>query len=124
MRISEMEMRNRLVLAPMAGAISVAGDAKGVAHVGMALTEDHRELAAVVRSMLTGRYADAARAALDAADETLPPFWKDAADLGWLGLHLPEAYGGQGFGVEGRAVGVEGLGRQGAPGPLVPPVVA
>jgi alkylation response protein AidB-like acyl-CoA dehydrogenase len=88
----------------------------------MALSDDHRQLAAVVRSMLAERYAGEARAAMDASDVGLPAFWKDAADLGWLGLHVPERNGGQGYGLEELAVVMEEMGRQCAPGPFLPTV--
>jgi len=45
-------------------------------------------------------------------------------DLGWLGLHLPEAHGGSGYGLEELVVVVEELGRGVAPGPFVPTVIA
>ncbi|MFN8027835.1 MAG: acyl-CoA dehydrogenase family protein [Acidimicrobiia bacterium] len=45
-------------------------------------------------------------------------------ELGWLGLHLPEAHGGSGFGLEELVVVVEQLGREVTPGPFVPTVVA
>ncbi|MDZ7731893.1 MAG: acyl-CoA dehydrogenase family protein [Acidimicrobiia bacterium] len=64
------------------------------------------------------------RAALDATDETLPPFWADLAALGWLGLAIDEAHGGQGHGLAELAVVLEELGRAGAPGPFLPTVAA
>ncbi len=46
------------------------------------------------------------------------------AQLGWLGLHLPEEYGGSGYGLPELVVVVEELGRAVAPGPFVPTVIA
>ena len=46
------------------------------------------------------------------------------ADLGWLGLHLPEAHGGSGFGLAELVVVVEALGAAIAPGPFLPTVWA
>src|SRR5260370_38504663 len=66
----------------------------------------------------------AARALLEAPTEPLPEFWAEMGKLGWLGLHLPEKYGGSGFGLPALGVVVGGLGRGGAPGPLGPPVIA
>ena len=54
----------------------------------------------------------------------MPPFWDEMAKLGWLGLHIDEADGGQGFGLAELAVVVEELGRVGAPGPFVPTALA
>ena len=84
----------------------------------IALTDDHRELGDVARSFLTAQKArGAARAALDADDESAPPFWRELAGLGWLGLHVEEAYGGSGFGLPELVVVIDELGRAVAPGP-------
>jgi 3-oxochol-4-en-24-oyl-CoA dehydrogenase len=93
--------------------------------MSIAITEDHRSLGQTASDFLAKHDArGAARALLDAGSETLPPFWADVAELGWLGLHLPEAYGGSGFGLPELVVVVEELGRAVAPGPFVPTVVA
>ena len=65
-----------------------------------------------------------ARALLDAPEESLPAAWKEMADLGWLGLHLPEAHGGSGFGLAELVIVVEALGAAIAPGPFLPTVWA
>ena len=57
-------------------------------------------------------------------DEALPPFWDELAALGWLGLAVPEADGGEGYGFAELAVVLEELGRAGAPGPFLPTVWA
>ena len=46
------------------------------------------------------------------------------ADLGWLGIHLPEEYGGSGAGLLELVVVLDELGRQVAPGPFLPTVLA
>ncbi|HLY84583.1 MAG TPA: acyl-CoA dehydrogenase, partial [Acidimicrobiales bacterium] len=93
--------------------------------MGIAITEDHLQLAAVARAFLQGHDAlGAARAALAAPVDELPSFWKEAAGLGWLGLHLPEAAGGSGFGLDELAVVVAEFGRQAAPGPFLSTVIA
>ena len=90
----------------------------------IALTDDHRELGDVARSFLTAQKArGAARDLLDADEETRPPFWRELAGLGWLGLHVEEAYGGSGFGLPELVVVIDELGRAVAPGPFVPTVV-
>ncbi|HEX2826441.1 MAG TPA: acyl-CoA dehydrogenase family protein [Burkholderiales bacterium] len=43
--------------------------------------------------------------------------WKQMADLGWLGIAVPEAYGGMGLGLAETAIVAEGLGRALAPEP-------
>ncbi|OBI92968.1 acyl-CoA dehydrogenase [Mycobacterium sp. 1245805.9] len=93
--------------------------------MGIALTDDHRELAEVARAFLTSQKARwAARSLLDAAEESRPPFWQDLVELGWLGLHVDEQHGGSGYGLPELVVVVEELGRAVAPGPFVPTVIA
>ena len=53
-----------------------------------------------------------------------PELWPGLVELGWLGLHVPEADGGSGYGLEELVVVVEELGRVVAPGPFVPTVIA
>jgi alkylation response protein AidB-like acyl-CoA dehydrogenase len=90
----------------------------------IALTDDHRELGDVARSFLTAQKARwAARELLDADEETRPPFWRELAELGWLGLHVDEHHGGSGFGLPELVVVIDELGRAVAPGPFVPTVV-
>ena len=92
--------------------------------MSIALTDDHRELGNVARSFLTAQKARlAARARLDADAEARPPFWNELAELGWLGLHVDEQYGGSGFGLPELVVVIDELGRAAAPGPFVPTVV-
>ncbi|OBB38886.1 acyl-CoA dehydrogenase [Mycobacterium sp. 852002-51961_SCH5331710] len=93
--------------------------------MGIAITDDHRELAEVARSFLGARGARAAaRALLDADAEERPDFWSELAGLGWLGLHVPEQYGGAGCGLPELVVVTEEFGRAVAPGPFVPTVIA
>ena len=92
--------------------------------MSIALTDDHRELGNVARSFLTAQKARlAARALLDADAEARPPFWNELAELGWLGLHVDEKYGGSGFGLPELVVVIDEIGRAAAPGPFVPTVV-
>src|SRR5580693_591227 len=93
--------------------------------MGIALTDDHRELAEVARGFLTSQKArSAARSLLDAPEEARPPFWQGIAELGWLGLHIDEEYGGSGYGLPELVVVIDELGRAVAPGPFVPTVIA
>src|ERR1700761_6954742 len=93
--------------------------------MGIALTDDHRELAEVARGFLTSQKARwAARSLLDAPDEARPAFWHDLVELGWLGLHIDEEHGGPGYGLAELVVVIEDLGRAVAPGPFVPTVIA
>ena len=49
--------------------------------------------------------------------------WKDMAQLGWLGLALPEAHGGSELGMVETALLLEELGRASYPGPYLPTVL-
>ena len=46
--------------------------------------------------------------------------WKEIAQLGWLGLALPEEHGGSGLGMVESALLLEELGRAAYPGPFWP----
>src|SRR5215472_9618002 len=93
--------------------------------MSIAITDEHRELAETVSDFLNARGARAAsRALLEAKSEELPAFWHELGELGWLGLHLPEAYGGSGFGLPELVIVAEQMGRAIAPGPFIPTVIA
>ena len=93
--------------------------------MSIAITEDHRALAETVRSFADKRnLRGAARERLESSGDVLPEFWAELAELGWLGLHLPEDVGGSGYGIDELVVVVEELARAVAPGPFVPTVIA
>ena len=54
-------------------------------------------------------------------DETL---WRQAAELGWFGLGVPEAEGGAGYGLAEEMLLFVELGRSLAPGPWLGTVLA
>ncbi len=89
--------------------------------MGIALSEDHRTLADVVADFSAKHeLLGAARALLEAPTEALPEVWGDLAEMGWLGLHLPEQCGGSGFGIEELVV-VVGRARSGRDARSLPP---
>ena len=89
------------------------------------ITEEHEALRQAARGWAERHCAPAVpRALLDAQAEKLPPFWGELTAQGWLGLHLDEALGGEGYGLPELAVVLEELGRVCAPGPFVPTVLA
>ena len=103
--------------------------------MGLAVTDDHTELAATVRRWAEARGLLAeARAALEAPTraaaeegdqgEARPPWWAEVAEMGWLGLAVGVENGGQGYGLAELAVVLEELGRWCTPGPLLPTVIA
>ncbi|GAA3734383.1 acyl-CoA dehydrogenase [Salinactinospora qingdaonensis] len=93
--------------------------------MALAITEEQRALAGVAREFLRARGGLApARDSLDTATEELPDLWDELADLGWLGLAVPEEYGGQGGGLPELAILAEEMGRCLTPGPFLPTVLA
>jgi alkylation response protein AidB-like acyl-CoA dehydrogenase len=93
--------------------------------MSVAISEEHRELERVARSFLTERGArNAARELLETGDELAPKWWDELVGLGWLGLHLPDRYGGSGFSLSELVIVLEEMGRQVAPGPFLPTVSA
>jgi len=93
--------------------------------VSIGIAQEHEELRRSLRRWLEARCPrEVPRALLDADAETLPPFWDELASQGWLGIHVPEECGGQGFGFLELAVVVEELARAAAPGPVLPTLLA
>src|SRR5262249_7687902 len=127
--------RTRLPVPRPAGARIVPAAPCGCAEASMrwamslALTEEHLALAGSVRGW-AGHPAPATpiRSVVDAVDrgaavyrDTLRP---GLAAQGLLGLHLPEALGGQGYGLPELAVATEELGRAMVPGGFLPTALA
>lgn len=82
------------------------------------------ELRDAVRDVLDDRLAlDRLRRFLDTGERIDAALWKNAAELGWLGLSLPERHGGSALGAAEMAVVHEELGRSLAPLPYLPTVL-
>ena len=93
--------------------------------MSIAITDDHRALADTASELLAKRDAlGATRALLEDPGARRPELWEEMVSLGWLGIHLPEAHGGSGYGLEELVVLAEETGRAVAPGPFVPTVIA
>ncbi len=91
----------------------------------IAVTEDHESLRqATQRWAQTHCPPSVPRAVAEAPPtEELPSVWEKMASQGWLGLHVPETEGGQGFTLAELAVVLEELGHALLPGPLLPTVL-
>jgi 3-oxochol-4-en-24-oyl-CoA dehydrogenase len=98
--------------------------------MSLAITEDHRALADVAKAMVAARSGTAGgrRILLDRdmggrwwAGDGL---WKEIVSTGWLGLHIDEAFGGQGYGLAELTIVLEQLGRAAIGGPFLPTVAA
>ncbi len=90
----------------------------------LGLSDEDRELRDSVRGW-AARHAtpDVIRTAVEAKTEARPTYWSSFAELGMLGLHLPEEVGGAGFGLLETAIVAEELGRAMVPGPFLPTVI-
>jgi acyl-CoA dehydrogenase len=88
------------------------------------LTEEQQELAELATAAF-GRNgsADQIAAAEDSADGFDRALWADLADAGLLGVAVPEAYDGLGFGPIEVALVCEQLGAHVTPVPLIPTLV-
>ncbi|MGH9094320.1 MAG: acyl-CoA dehydrogenase, partial [Acidimicrobiales bacterium] len=91
----------------------------------LAITEDHRLLAETARSLLERQGGTAgAREAAEGGGDKLPSGWDELVGVGWLGLHVGEDVGGQGYGLPELAVVLSELGRVVGPGAFLPSVWA
>jgi 3-oxochol-4-en-24-oyl-CoA dehydrogenase len=92
--------------------------------VPVGTTAEHEDLRRTVR-----RWAEVhcppsvPRAVLESPPGEPSPVWKALAEQGWLGLHVEEEAGGEGFGLVELAVVLEELGRALFPGPLLSTVL-
>ena len=88
------------------------------------LSDDQREIQRTARELLAARstpervreHAEARR-----PDQAL---WEELRELGWLGIAIPERYGGQGLGCVELSILCEELGRALAPVPFLSTVLA
>ncbi|PPJ33763.1 acyl-CoA dehydrogenase [Nocardia nova] len=96
----------------------------------MALTSEHRDLADVAGSLIESRGGTAAarRILLDPPSESRwwedDALWKEIVSTGWLGLHIDERFGGQGYGLPELVVVCEQMGRFAIAGPFLSTVAA
>jgi alkylation response protein AidB-like acyl-CoA dehydrogenase len=86
--------------------------------VPIGIRDEHDELRQSLRRWIDARCPPSvARTALEAEVDQLPSCWDDLAAQGFLGMQLPEEFGGQGAGLMELAVVAEALGGAAAPGP-------
>ncbi|HSZ38047.1 MAG TPA: acyl-CoA dehydrogenase [Acidimicrobiales bacterium] len=95
----------------------------------IAVTEEHESLRRTAQRWLESHspptepraLAEAVSSPADTPRSSeLPPVWEKMAAQGWLGLHLAEEDGGQGFTLAEVAVVLEELGASLFPGPVLP----
>ena len=88
------------------------------------LSEEQEMLRQAARDFLTDKCPKSYVRQM-AADETgySPALWQEMAGLGWLGLAIPDLYGGFGMEFTDLAVLLEEMGRACLPGPFFATVV-
>jgi len=85
----------------------------------LSLNEHQRMLEQSVRSFMERRAPRSKIVALQRSERGYEPeTWKTIAELGWLGLLIPEQYGGGGASLTDAAVLYQEFGRGPLPGPF------
>ncbi|MEE8374385.1 MAG: acyl-CoA dehydrogenase family protein, partial [Dehalococcoidia bacterium] len=83
------------------------------------LSEEQELLRKSARDFLAAECPKSVVKEIEASEEGYSPgLWRKMADLGWMGLAIPEEYGGAGFSLVDLAVLFEEFGRAAAPGPM------
>jgi alkylation response protein AidB-like acyl-CoA dehydrogenase len=91
--------------------------------MALLLTEEHQQLQDVVRQFLTERVSVTAH--LETEEDFEPSAWAQlAGELGLVGLAVPEAYGGSGYGLLELGLVLEETGRALLSAPLLSSVLA
>ena len=89
------------------------------------LTDEQQAIRATAKDFLAARYkSDRIRELADSETGFEQSDWDEMAELGWMGLALPEEWGGQGLGIVDLAVLFEELGYALAPSPLFSNTIA
>src|SRR5437763_10871434 len=93
--------------------------------VPIGISEEHEALRLAVRRWIDAHCPPAVpRARLEADSDHDAELWRAIAEQGWLGLHVAEAEGGQGYGLLELAVVLEEFGRALLPGLFLSTVLA
>ena len=83
------------------------------------LSEEEQMVRDAARDFLETECSPALARAMEKDELGYPPaLWKQIADLGWVGITLPEAYGGQGLPLTYLGLIIEEIGRALAPLPM------
>ncbi|TPG29614.1 acyl-CoA dehydrogenase [Mycolicibacterium hodleri] len=96
-----------------------------MSNAALAITDEHRELAAAANGQLSRLSSRAAaRATLGGEGNHPENVWSAAVAVGWPGLAIAEEYGGSGFGLSELSIVLEAQGRELCPGPFLSSVAA
>lgn len=78
----------------------------------LSLSEEQRLLGDAANRFIAGRYSfEQRRAILQSSEGLSHDIWREFAELGWLGLSVPEAFGGLGASAVETGIVMEALGR-------------
>ncbi|MGO9322008.1 MAG: acyl-CoA dehydrogenase family protein [Solirubrobacteraceae bacterium] len=88
------------------------------------LTDDQRDIQRTARELLAERATFARVREHAEAGTTDRVLWKELCELGWPGIAISEAHGGQGLGTIELSILCEELGRTVAPVPFLPSAMA
>ncbi|MFP8879923.1 MAG: acyl-CoA dehydrogenase [Myxococcota bacterium] len=89
------------------------------------LSDEQELLRKTARDFLTAHAPmKAVRKVMESRDLYASETWRRMAELGWMGLAIPERFGGSGLGPIELSIVVEELGRSLAPVPFVPTQIA
>jgi alkylation response protein AidB-like acyl-CoA dehydrogenase len=88
------------------------------------LTDDQREIQRTARDLLAERATFARVREHAEAGKTDAALWKELCELGWPGIAISEAHGGQGLGTIELSILCEELGRTVAPVPFLASAMA
>lgn len=92
--------------------------------MNLTLSEEQEMLKTMARDFLTDKLPKTAVTEIEESDEGYSPdMWREMAELGWMGLALPEKYGGADMTFLDLAVLLEEMGRACLPGPFFSSVV-
>ncbi|MBM3132938.1 MAG: acyl-CoA dehydrogenase [Chloroflexi bacterium] len=89
------------------------------------LNEQQEMLRSSARDFLKSECPKSVVREIEASDSGyMPALWKKMAGLGWMGIIIPEEYGGVGWGLIEEAVLFEEFGRAAMPGPMFPALMS
>jgi len=92
--------------------------------MNLALSEEQEMLKKMARDFLTDKFPKVVVKEIEQSEAGYSPeLWKEMARLGWMGLALPEKYGGSGMSFLDLAVLLEEMGRACLPGPYFSTVI-
>src|SRR5262249_22650013 len=89
----------------------------------LVLSEEHEMIRTAARDFVGSRSSLRRVRGLRDAGTHSPELWREMANLGWLGLTLPEELGGSGLGHVAQMMVLEELGRGLCPEPVVSAVL-